>query len=351
MASKIQRWVDLLAALLRRRYPATFEEIAQDVPGYQDPDQQPEARRRMFERDKDELRRFGVPIVTHQNDDHEAGYQLRAGDFYLPYLHLLEEGRERPLEPRLDRDGYRALPTLAFEPDELAAIGELAGRLPALGVPSILDDARSALRKLGAVPPPPAGEPVPARTVGVTFDLLNDALERRKAVSFSYRSLNSGSHGTRQAHPYGLFFLGHHWYLAAVEDGAAVVKNFRLSRMDDVAVNPRQPGTPDYAIPEGFRLREHAQSKQAWELGSVDAFEAEVEVVHPNGATQAVLRLGQPVAGHERRRCFQVRRGDTFARWVLGFAGAVRPVAPPALVARCLDLARETLARYEGGAA
>lgn len=351
MSAKIQRWVDLLAALLRRRYPATFEELAQDVPGYQDPGQQPEARRRMFERDKDELRRFGVPIVTHQSEEHEAGYQLRARDFYLPYLHLLEEGRPRPLETPTDRDGYRALPILAFEPDELAAISELAERLPALGVPSILEDARAALRKLGAVPIPSGGDPVPARTVGVTFDLLNDALERRKTVSFTYRSLNSDRHGTRQAHPYGLFFLGHHWYLAAVEAGDTVVKNFRLSRMEDVALNTRQPGTPDYAIPEGFQLREHARSRQAWELGSADAFEAEVEVVRANGATQAVLRVGEPVPGHEHRRRFQVRRGDTFARWVLGFAGAVRPLAPPALVARCQELARETLARYEGGAA
>lgn len=351
MASKIQRWVDLLAALLRRRYPATFEEIAQDVPGYQDPDQHPESRRRMFERDKDELRRFGVPILTHQDEEHEAGYQLRPRDFYLPYLHLLEEGRSRPLEDPLDRDGYRTLPTLAFEPDELAAIGELAGRLPALGIPSILEDARSALRKLGAVPVPAGEEPVTARTVGATFDLLNDALERRKVVTFTYRSLNSGSHGTRQVHPYGLFFLGHHWYLAAVEAGDTVVKNFRLSRMEEVALNTRQPGTADYTIPGDFRLREHARSKQAWELGSADAFEAEVEVVRPGGATQAVLRVGEPVPGHAQRRRFQVRRADTFARWVLGFAGAVQPLSPPELVSRCRALAREALARYREGAA
>ena len=31
---KLQRWIDLLAALLGHRLPATFEELARDVPAY-----------------------------------------------------------------------------------------------------------------------------------------------------------------------------------------------------------------------------------------------------------------------------------------------------------------------------
>ncbi|MGH7510773.1 MAG: hypothetical protein ACREMZ_15060 [Gemmatimonadales bacterium] len=48
MASqKIQRWIDLLAALLRRRFPASLEELAQEVPGY-DTGQNKAALRRTF---------------------------------------------------------------------------------------------------------------------------------------------------------------------------------------------------------------------------------------------------------------------------------------------------------------
>ena len=32
---KLRRWMDLLAALLRHRYPLTFEELRQQVPAYQ----------------------------------------------------------------------------------------------------------------------------------------------------------------------------------------------------------------------------------------------------------------------------------------------------------------------------
>lgn len=350
MASKIQRWLDLLAALLRRNYPVSFEQLIDEVPGYQDPGQQVESRRRMFERDKDELRSFGIPILTQENSDGEVGYQLRRKEFYLPYLMVLEEGRERRLEPTLDKHGYRALPTLAFEPDELRAIEDLAHRLPALGVPSVLEDARSALRKLGATPPAQE-EHAGAQALAAVFDELNDALSRRKAVTFRYRSLNSDSHTTRTVHPWGLFFLGHHWYLAGPEAGDTVVKNFRLSRISEAKVNPKRPQTPDHQIPAEFQLREHARSKQAWELGSTDAVEATVAILHANGATRQVARLGEPVEGHADRRRFSVRRLDTFARWLLGFAGMVTPLEPAELVTRYHELARETLARYKAGAA
>lgn len=348
--SKLQRWLDLISFLAARHQPVPAEALWRSVPAYaralRPGGLGKETLRRMFERDKDELRRFGVPIVTHENSEQEAGYQLRARDFYLPYLHVLEEGRQRPLEPAVEHPWYRFLPSLAFEPEELRAIEDLAGRLPALGVPSLLEDARSAMRKLGAGSVPSGGDGTDAGTLGAVFDAVSDALERRKTVEFTYRSLHADTQAARTVRPYGLFFLGHHWYLAGVEVGDDVVKNFRLSRMRDVEANPKRPGSPDYAIPADFQLREHARSRQAWELGTADTLEAIVEVGEANGATRTVLRLGEEVAGHPQRRRFAVRRMDTFARWLLGFAGQVTPIEPPALVERWRAMARESLALY-----
>ncbi len=228
---------------------------------------------------------------------------------------------------------------LAFEPDELRALAEVGPRLRSLGIPSLLDDARSALRKLGADLPLEAPEPGPDAGYGDIFDLLDQALERRKRVSFGYRSLHSGTHATRLVDPYGLFFLGHQWYLVAAEaDGT--VKNFRLSRMEHVSVNEKRPGTPDYSIPAEFNLLEHARSKRAWELGDADAIEAVVRIVEPTGVSRSAARLGEPVPGHPDERVFRVRRREPFARWVLGFAGAVMPVSPDELVAEYRNLAK-----------
>ncbi|MBA3258867.1 MAG: hypothetical protein H0T68_05290, partial [Gemmatimonadales bacterium] len=130
---KIQRWIDLLAALLRHHYPVTFDRLIAEVPAYA-AEQKAESRRRTFERDKDELRQFGIPIETLDHVDGDVkGYRLRIRDFYLPYLTLRSQGAAKPR--KLDREGYRSLPTLSFEPEELQAVADAAARVRQLGDP------------------------------------------------------------------------------------------------------------------------------------------------------------------------------------------------------------------------
>ena len=356
--SKIQRWIDLLAALLRRHFPASFEELAADVPAYQGAGN-PDSLRRKFERDKDELREFGIPIRTVTSEAGEVtGYRLAPKDFYLPYLSVLQDGQ--PTEPaRVDRNGYRALTLLTFDPAELSAIVDAATRVVALGDPVLSGHVESALRKLACDLPvdavranaPPvvfaAGQPATARDPGV-FDRLGDALERRKRVSFEYLSMGSGTVSRREVEPFGLFFLSQHWYLAAREPGQPTVKNFRLGRISALEVNGSRPGSPDYEVPEGFRLREHARSRHAWELGDSDSVEAVVEFKSGIGAAVTAAELGERVPGSATARSFQVRRLDGFVRWLLALGDAVAPVSPPELVAEYRRQVDATLALYPG---
>ncbi len=107
--SKTQRWLDLIAYLLGRRLPVAVEEIMEAVPSYAaamtgGDEKASASARRMFERDKDELRASGIPLKTVEysiDGLEQLGYSLPRGDFYLPYLKLLEEGRKR--EPDLSR--------------------------------------------------------------------------------------------------------------------------------------------------------------------------------------------------------------------------------------------------------
>ncbi|HEU5041592.1 MAG TPA: WYL domain-containing protein [Gemmatimonadales bacterium] len=359
-APKLQRWIDLLAALLRRSFPVTFDQLIAEVPAYAAPDQNDESRRRTFERDKEELRRFGVPIETVDLAEDAKGYRLRVRDFYLPYLTLRAEGRSGAApKPRvIDRFGYQSLPFLSFEPEELAAGVDAGARVRQLGDPLLAEHAESAMRKLACDLPVDAagregegeGHPrlAPGRA-GAAADLLatlGAALEARKRVTFRYHAMGSGASGERQAEPFGLFYLNQHWYLAARAPGEELVKNFRLNRMAAVVVNQSRPGTPDYEIPAGFRLREHARSRHAWELGAGDAVEAVVAFHAPTGAAAAARRLGEEVPGHPDRRRFKVRRTDAFARWLLSFGGSVVPVSPRELVAEYQGLVRETLAHH-----
>jgi proteasome accessory factor B len=363
--AKMQRWIDLLAALLRRNYPVPLEELKQDVPGYLKAPTLA-ALRRTFERDKDELRRFGVPLATVEDGAGEVvGYQLKREHFYLPYLTVLRDGR--PSSPRRVQGhyGYNALKTLSFEPDELQAIGEAGARVRRLGVAALTELAESALRKLAFDLPtdvivraevaafasrtPEADEltPSPRRRVSDVFEILDQALVRRKRVTIRYVGMTAGT-TTRDVMPYGLFFLGHHWYLAAKDSADGPVKNFRVNRIVTALMNDQKPGVPDYDIRASFRLTEHARSREAWQLGDGAGLEAIVRFTGSSGPTVAARRLGEPVADQPDRRRFQVRRLDVFARWLLSFAGEAEPVAPPELVDAYRALAEQTLATYAG---
>ncbi len=357
-SAKLQRWTDLLAALLVRRYPATFDELARDVPAYSGKSNDA-ALMRMFERDKDELRVFGIPIETVLNDQGETvGYKLSSKDFYLPYLAVAEMGRTVSKPRKVDKYGYQALATLTFEPDELAVVAAAIARVSDLGDPALKADAESVRRKLafdlpanslapsdGASRLAPVAAPDPE-----LFDQLNDALLRRKRVSFKYHGASEGTTTERTVEPYGLFFLSSHWYLAGCDIDKKQVRNFRLSRIDSLTVNTRRPQSADYEIPEGFTLREHARSRQPWEIGEGDLVEALVRFPRRTGATHAGANLGETVPGDAGVRRFRIRRPDAFARWLLSFGGDAVPLRPKEVVDEYRAALTATSNLYEGSA-
>jgi predicted DNA-binding transcriptional regulator YafY len=356
-SGKLQRWTDVLVALLRRSLGATFTDLSRDVPGYalksSASKKEKETVKRMFERDKAELIAFGVPIETVSRDGDIEKYRIRPKDFYLPYLSIVEDSGRRKRPRRLDKDGYHSVLELAFEPDELAAVAAAGERAQKLGDPFLAESARSALRKLAFDLPQVRDEShddvlVHAERVDpATVAALDFALLSRKRLAFTYRSMSADSTTRRTVDPLGLFFLNAHWYLAGREIDGSAIKNFRISRMSDLEPNRKRPQTPDFVTPPAFNLREHTRSRLAWELGDADAVEAVVEFDARQGSAASRTGLGSEVAGSPNRRAFRVREMGRFVRWILAFGGSARAVSPPALETAVRDAARETLARYE----
>jgi predicted DNA-binding transcriptional regulator YafY len=359
MSSKLQRHIDLLAALLGHRMPVTFKELAKDVPAYLEDGSvaagNPSASlKRKFERDKDELLKLGVPIeAIGEIGSDESAYRLRTKDFYLPYLDIVS-ARGVENATRVDRYGYHSLETLAFEPDELEAIVEGARRVAQVGDAVLAEEARNALKKLafdlplGATDGPGDTVVVPLRRRADPRVLatLGDALFNRKRVTFTYHTIGRDASAERAAEPYGLFFLSGHWYLAARDVEKGALRNFRVSRIEGLKVNDAKGHTPDYEIPVSFSLKQHAQSRQAWEIGDGDSFDAVVEFSGETGAVVAAMALGQPDNASASLRRFRVRRADTFARWLFSFAGDATPVAPAALVDEYASLIERTRTVY-----
>ncbi len=351
---KLLRWIDLIAALLRRRFPVSFSELARDVPAYAHEGAPSETLQRMFERDKDELRSAGIAIETVNGADGEPSqYRLKPEAFYLPYLVLA--GADGPSRASSAGEGYRALRTLALPPEEAAMLRRAAERVVALGAPPLTADATRALRKLrydlpDELPMPANGA---ADTNGAQFSTLMEAIERAKHVTFTYHSIGRDATESRVVEPYGLVYLTGHWYLVAHEPRVDGIRLFRTTRMRDVRVNSKAPATPDFVVPASFDLKAHARSRQAWELGTGDMEAIDVHFSGRGGDVTAALRLGEALdagAAHSTQRRFLVRRRDTFLRWLLTFAGDARPVAPPAVVDAWQALVHDTLAAHRESA-
>lgn len=351
-ADKLTRWLDLLAALLRRRNGGTFDELRHDVPGYVPAAVDEASIMRTFERDKDELRSFGVAIETMPDrDGGESRYRLRPDAFYLPFLALCESRIVPALEVRTiarpQGIGYQSLPVFAITPDECLTLRRAAARVRALGNPTLDADAAAAIRKLEQdVGLLPIGEPLVAavKVQASTFETLGAALSARQRVTFSYASMGRNLQSMRTVEPYGLVFLTGHWYLVAHDPAQQALRQFRVSRISKPKYNAARK-QPDYVIPATFDLEGHAASRQAWELGDEEAVSVVVAFRGESGQVLQGMQLGE-TASNPSHRQFRVRRRDPFLRWLLTFAGDASIVSPAEWHGRWRALVQDTLSAH-----
>jgi|CXWL01.1.fsa_nt_gi proteasome accessory factor B len=345
--------MDLVSALLARRYGASLEELRALVPGYAAGSL--DAVRRAFERDKEELRALGIPIDTIGNTgDAETKYLIRADRFYLPYLGVVTpRGLKSPR--RIDRYGYRALASLELTDDDLSLLADAAARVAECGDPTLAADAAHALKKLALDVHPPEMAATPgiglsaplAAADPTTLTSLGDALLARKQVTFTYYGIERDETEQRIVLPYGLSFTSGHWYLHALDPSRGAVRRFRVSRMHRVIVNRRNPGSQDYEIPVDFRLAERAVPVPAWALGEEPLVVVDVRFGPKNGAVRAARALGSAVRGTPDVTRYRVRRREAFLRWLLGLGGDGVPIGPPDMVRGYRELVERTLAAVE----
>src|SRR5947209_3517004 len=81
---RLERLVNLVAALIDTPRALTREDIRQRIDGYSE---DPDAFRRNFERDKELLRQMGLPLVTEPLDPNhpdDIGYRIPREEYELP---------------------------------------------------------------------------------------------------------------------------------------------------------------------------------------------------------------------------------------------------------------------------
>ena len=310
---RIERLINLIAALLETRRPMTADEIRQRIAGYQD---QPsdDAFRRAFERDKEELRALGIPLEVVPTDpwsNQADAYVIPRARYYLPNIDLA--------------------------PEEVAALGLAAQAIVGGG-----EDAAAGLLKL-SVDQPEGVLAAPTFIWGADVaaeepllpPLYQAVLERRR-VGFVYQPA-SGDAGRRAVEPYALLHRKGHWYLTGRDVDKDAIRSFKIARVQSAVET--LPGT--FEVPPDFDVNEHVGG-DAWQIGETEGeidrafvrFDAHLRW-WPEQNLPAAPKQEGPAGAVDVE--IMVSNLDVFVSWVLGFGDAVEVLAPPAARGRVIE--------------
>lgn len=203
-----ERLLDLVIALTHTAHRMTKEDIRRRVNGYADATST-ESFERMFERDKDQLRELGIPIVTLTDIAHEddVGYRIDTTEYTLPPVRF-----------------------------SAAEIGVLSVAAQVWRASSLLGDSQRGLTKLRAVSQggdtaPYAGMTLLPPTPDAAFGPLVAAIGDRAPVRFTYRSARTGLTQERTVEPWRVTAKDHGWYLLGHDLDRQEQRTYRLSRI------------------------------------------------------------------------------------------------------------------------
>jgi proteasome accessory factor B len=233
---RTERLLSIVVLLLSSRRYLTAEQIRAAVIGYPEQD---EAFKRMFERDKEELRDLGIPLETGRANpiDDDIGYRIRRQDYELPEIHL---------EP--DESAVLGIASRVWQSAELA--GAAAGALLKLKAASLEldegDDGAATTRNRGIQPRLTTQEPA--------FGPLWEAVRDRRPVTFDYLASGRSEVTKRTLEPWGVVNRRGRWYVAGHDRARNAPRVFRMSR---IAGPVRLAGPPgSVTVPDGTDVRE-----------------------------------------------------------------------------------------------
>jgi len=143
----------------------------------------------------------------------------------------------------------------------------------------------------------------------------------------------------READPYGLLFLSGAWYLSAYCHLRRDVRNFRLDRMDELALTGAT-----FTRPTTLQLRRR-------DLSAADSFEARLlfapEVVRWVRESPSFYAVAEEATPDGLLMTLRARHVSEILPWILGWGSQVRVLEPASLRQRIADEATAMLRQHE----
>jgi proteasome accessory factor B len=231
---KTERLINLTLALLATKRYLKKSEILTNVQGYEGTQ---EAKERMFERDKDDLRSLGIEIEVGDLDvffEDEPGYRIPQKSYELNVPNLTS--RELAL---LSIAG-------SFWNDSILAPNAQSGirKLQSLGIPATLDlEFRMKYR---------FDNPTQL------LEQIAKAILQKSSISFAY---DSSSLKTRHLQPYRIVFWNSFWYLIGMDLDRKALRLFKISRFSGgIEISKKKN---EFEIPADFNVSDHLPTSDA----------------------------------------------------------------------------------------
>jgi proteasome accessory factor B len=230
---KPERLLNLTFMLLSTSRFLPKERIRQAIGPYRDAPSE-DAFERMFERDKEELRKLGIDIETGSFESFfgdDPGYRIRRDTAELPEIELT--------------------------PQEAAAVGVAAN---VWQHPGLAGDSSRAVVKLKAAgltidPSVLAVEEPRLQAEEPAFDAMLEAATTRRPVAFAYQR-EGYDVADRHLQPWGVLSWRDRWYVGGFDSDRREPRLFRISRVRGDVKFTGEPGS--YDLPADANLRDVA---------------------------------------------------------------------------------------------
>jgi proteasome accessory factor B len=269
---KTERLINLTLALLATKRYLKKSEILTNVQGYEGSQ---DAKERMFERDKDDLRSLGIEIEVGDLDvffEDEPGYRIPQKSYELNVPDLT--GRELALLSVASN----------FWNDTILGPNAQSGirKLQSLGIPAALDFEFKMKYRF--------------ENPSELLDQISKAILQKSRISFAY---DSASLKTRHLEPYRIVFWNSFWYLIGMDIDRKAIRLFKLSRFQGAVVISKKKN--EFNIPNDFEVSQHLPKQ-------------DVEIIR-----RAVVEIRKDSGALFRQRGKQIAEGVEFDTYEIDY--------------------------------
>jgi len=323
--NRTERLLDLITYLLNAKEPVSWRKIKNHFPedyarGVE------ESNQRKFERDKAELISLGIPI------DYQGGSEVQKEGYLIQKDNLF-------------------LPEIEFKPNECSLLMLSAGAVRENESFPYRDQLESALHKIISlqkhIHPAPQELAISysqrnRRVEHSSFiQKIQDALDRRKSITIQYHAFSTRERTNRDVDPYGLIFRKGKWTLVAWDHLREDIRTFVVPRIEELQVNQRKPGTPDYQIPGDFTLQAY-QNQQPWELQIHEPVQVTIQISE-HRVNELMPQLSKAANLGQGAFQLQVTNRSGLISWILSQKTDVQVLAPAELNDRICDVLQALL--------